>query len=83
MADLAPGSVMDTSWQLGSRWLVSPTVGLCDASPAVIQQDWAVWCVCVCVYAGTSNITGLSSEAPKECRHTEGSSGHKEELYKL
>ncbi len=42
------------------------------ARPAVIQQDKAVF---VCVYAGTSYITVVSSAATQESRHIRGSRG--------
>lgn len=42
------------------------------ARPAIIQQDKVVF---VCVHAGTSNITVLSSAAPQESRRRRGSRG--------
>lgn len=52
-------------------WLVfGPQWFFVMARPAIIQQDEAVFFFRVCVYAGTSNITALSSAAPQESRHT-------------
>lgn len=65
------GNVIDCRWQPLGR-LFGPQWFFVMARPAIIQQDKAVF---VCVYAGTSNITALSSAATQESRHTRGSRG--------
>lgn len=65
------GNVIDCRWQ-PSGGLFGPQWFFVMTRPAIIQQDKAVF---VCVYAGTSYITVLSSAAPQESRHTRGSRG--------